>query len=357
MRNLTVVVGGQFGSEGKGKVVAHLCRNYRFDACVRVGGPNSGHTVTLNGRRTVLRQVPAGVVNPHTQLFIASGCLVDPEILQREIKMLGLSPDRLKIDRNASLLDRSDAEFERRIGLEGRIGSTATGVGSAVIKRILRKDSSIILEKRIDDYPFLIPYLADVSKEINRLCDAGKSTVIEGTQGFGLSLYHSSYYPFVTSRDVTASGFLSEVGVSPLLVTDIILVIRTFPIRVGGNSGDLPNEIDWETVRKESGYPHEIKELTSVTGRVRRVARLDIGLVKKAVQINRPTFIALMGVDYLDFKNRGVRSLESLSSRTHDFITSLERETGILVSLIGTGPSDFEIIDLNGRSRKGGKEV
>ena len=83
--------------------------------------------------------------------------------------------------------------------------------------------------------------------------EAGQRIIIEGTQGFGLSLLHSKYYPFVTSRDTTAAAFVSEAGLSPLDVDDIVLVLRAFPIRVGGNSGPLPNEIDWDTVTSESG--------------------------------------------------------------------------------------------------------
>jgi adenylosuccinate synthase len=199
--------------------------------------------------------------------------------------------------------------------------------------------------KLAKDIPRLQPFLADVSREVTTYHLEGKRVVIEGTQGFGLSVYHSPYYPCATSRDTTASGFASEVGVSPLFITEIVMVIRTFPIRVGGNSGPLPNEIDWEKITRESGYPHEIREFTTVTNKLRRVARFDLELVKKAIVSNMPTHIALMGVDYLDFKDKTARSYEELTPKAKEFVSWLETEIGVEISFIGTGPTDHELID------------
>jgi len=338
---IVVVVGGQFGGEGKGKVTAHLCREHGFDVAVRCGGPNSGHTVTINGKQVVLRQIPAGVVNPYTKLFLVVGCLIDLDVLLKEIDSFNLTSDRLKIDRNAVIIDSKYKEEEEKVGLRDRIGSTCSGTGIAVAKRALRVNGV----KLAKDVPELKPYLTDVSREVLKAHLDGRKIVIEGTQGFGLSVYHSPYYPYATSRDTTASGFISEVGISPLAVSDIIMVIRTFPIRVGGNSGPLPKEIDWETVQRESGYPYKIQEFTTVTKRLRRVARFDINLVKKAAEVNMPTKIALMGVDYLDYRNKGVKHYEGLTEKTKRFISWLEKEVGVGISFIGTGPSDYELVD------------
>ena len=350
--NVTVIVGGQFGGEGKGKITAHLCRTYAFDVVVRCGGPNSGHTITIDNKSIVLRQIPAGVVNPNTKLFLAAGCLIDINVLLEEIKFFNLTPDRLKIDKNAIIIDEGDIQNETDMKLKDRIGSTCTGVGSAAIKRILRKKDT----KLAKDISEFAPYITQVSQEVNELIDRGKRIIIEGTQGFGLSIYHSPYYPYTTSRDTTASGFLSEVGLSPLVVSNVIMVIRTFPIRVGGNSGPLPNEIDWETIQIESGYPYEIREFTTVTNRLRRVGRFDLDIVKKAVIANRPTEIALMGVDYLDYKNKGAKSHYSLTKETKVFISYLEKELEVGIKFIGTGPSDYEIIDLLQDSKAQGVE-
>jgi adenylosuccinate synthase len=351
---ITVVVGGQYGGEGKGKITAHLCRKYGFDIAVRCGGPNSGHTITIDGGQVVLRQIPAGVVNPHTKLFLAAGCLVDTNVLFKEIDLFNLSPHRLNVDRNAVTIDRKDIQKEKEMELDNRIGSTCTGTGIAVVKRALRL-KNLRLAK---DVPLLDPYLTEVSREVMISYLSGKKIVIEGTQGFGLSVYHSPHYPYVTSRDTTASGFLSEVGISPLTVSDVIMVIRTFPIRVGGNSGPLPREINWKTVQDESGYPYEIQEFTTVTKRLRRVARFDLEVVKRAVNANMPTRIALMGVDYIDYKNKKAKHYRELTQETKEFISWLERELGIKIAFIGIGPTDNELIDRleeheNGEERTG----
>jgi adenylosuccinate synthase len=338
---ITVVVGGQYGGEGKGKTVAHLCRNRGFDVAVRCGGPNSGHTITLNGRQVVLRQVPAGVVNPRTKLLLAAGCLLDQDVLFKEIELFSLNPNRLKIDRNAVIIKKDYAQKEKEAQLDNEIGSTCTGTGFAVSKRALRKKDV----KLAKDTPSLKPYLTEVSKEIMSCHISGKRIVVEGTQGFGLSVYHSPYYPYATSRDTTASGFLSEAGISPLAVSDIIMVLRTFPIRVGGKSGPLPQEITWKVIQFESRYPYEPKEFTTVTKKLRRVARFDVEIVKTAAVANMPTQIALMGVDYLDYKNKGVTSFDQLTAKTKEFVFWLEREIEAPMTLIGSGPTDSELVD------------
>ena len=214
-------------------------------------------------------------------------------------------------------------------------------MGVAVAKRILRREK-IRLAK---DTPELAQYISDVSEELSKYYERGKNIIIEGTQGFGLSLYHSPFYPFTTSRDTTAAAFISECGISPLIVTDIVMVLRTFPIRVGGNSGPLIHEIDWKTIQDESGYPYMVKEFTTVTGRLRRVGRFDINLVKKAVIINRPNSLALMGIDYLDYKDKGKISYDDLTDKAKEFILHLEKELNVEVKFIGTGPLDNEIIE------------
>ncbi len=339
---VTLVVGGQLGGEGKGKVTANLCREHHYDLAIRCGGPNSGHTFTIDGKQRVLRQVSVGVVDEKTKLGLAAGCIIDLDVLFDEIRSFDLTPDKLIVDRNAVIINEQCVQLERDSCLRPRIGSTCTGVGGAVSNRVLR-NGNVKLAK---DIPELKKFIGDLSEIANNYCLNGKKIIVEGTQGFGLSLYHSPYYPFATSRDTTASSFLSEVGLSPLKVSDIIMVIRTFPIRVGGNSGPLPNEICWDDIKKESGYPHEIKELTTVTQTLRRVARFDINLVKKASLVNSPTKIAVMGLDYLDYSNYRVKKYEDLTLNAKYFISHVERETKACVAYVGTGPLDHEILKL-----------
>jgi adenylosuccinate synthase len=198
------------------------------------------------------------------------------------------------------------------------------------------------------EHPWLKSLLTNVSEDVNEALDDGRKVLIEGTQGFGLSLYHSPHYPRTTSRDVTASAFLSEVGVSPLRVTDIVLVLRTFPIRVAGDqAGPLTDEITWEQLRLESGYPHEITEMTSVTKKIRRVGRFDWELATKSVQVNGPTTVAINGLDYLDCRNRGITDYAKVTFIAREFVDRLATALHVPVAILGTGPSIQEIIHVD----------
>jgi adenylosuccinate synthase len=340
--SLWIVVGGQFGSEGKGKVSAFITKTEGIDICVRCGGPNSGHSfVGENGRNIVVRQLPTGFIRSQTRLLIPAGALVDLEVLKGEIDNLKIPAERIGVDPNCFIIEARDRDTERSLQLRERLSSTLCGVGSAVSRRVLRAADARLAKDAGGQYPWLRPLLVreGVSTEINTALDERKSVLIEGTQGFGLSVYHSPYYPHCTSRDTTAAGFLSEVGVSPLRVTEIVAVFRTFPIRVAGSqAGPLKNEIDWETIRRESGYPHDIAERTSVTNKVRRVARFDWELARAAVGVNRPTHIAVNGLDYFDYVNLGKTHRESLSEKGLDFLAQFEDSVAQTPLLLGTGP-------------------
>ncbi|MGH7205603.1 MAG: adenylosuccinate synthetase [Nitrospiraceae bacterium] len=338
---LSVVVGGQYGSEGKGKITSHLALRDDVDIVVRCGGPNSGHTVDFGGQRHELRSLPAGFLNQQTRLLLATGSAINPEILLTEIKIAGIDPKRVGVDRHAGIISSSDGEEESKLLLRDRLGSTLSGTGAVVANRALRKSEF----KLAKDVPELRSFLTDVSAEVNATLDKGGKVIIEGTQGFGLSVYHSPHYPYATSRDTTASGFLSEVGVSPRLVTEIVMAIRTYPIRVAGNSGPLENEITWEEVRRRSGYPTDIREFTTTTKKLRRVGLFNLALVQKAATVNRPTQIALHGADYLSYRNKSVRSFHELEEGTRAFIEMLEQNLDVPVGLIGAGPANEELVD------------
>jgi adenylosuccinate synthase len=338
--SLWVIVGGQYGSEGKGKIAAVITQHEDIDICIRCGGPNSGHSfVAEDGTTTLVRQVPTGFVNPRTRLLIPAGALVDLKVLRAEMKALQLDAERVGVDRNAMIIEDSDRETEARLALRDRLSSTLCGVGSAVARRALRGADVRLAHDAAASEPWLRDVITDVSAEANEAVDLGGKVLVEGTQGFGLSLYHSQEYPKATSRDTTAAGFLSEVGLSPRLVTEIVVVFRTFPIRVAGEqAGTLENEITWERLQEESGCPHPIQELTSVTQKVRRVGRFNWKLVEAAVRVNRPTRLAINCIDYLDYSNRGRRTLEELTPRARAFIDALEARLSTPVAFVGTGP-------------------
>jgi adenylosuccinate synthase len=354
--SLWVVVGGQYGSEGKGKVAAFITCREGIDICIRCGGPNSGHSfVADDGSTKVVRQLPTGFVSPGTTLMIPAGALIDLDVLHHEIEMLGLDRDRVRIDRNAMVIEPSDRERERQLGLRERLSSTLCGVGSAVARRALRGNDVRLASHVTGSYPWLSCYLDDVSAGANAAIDQGKKVLVEGTQGFGLSLYHTTEYPKATSRDTTAAGLLSEVGLSPCLVSEIVVVFRTFPIRVAGEqAGSLrAGEITWEQLRQESGCPHPICEFTTVTGKTRRLGNFDWELAADAIRVNRPTRLAVNGLDYLQYSDRTVLTPEALSSRSREFLKHLS-DYGVAIEFLGIGPrpNDFLPFSVNPKALK-----
>jgi adenylosuccinate synthase len=334
-----VVVGGQFGSEGKGKISAIITLQEQIDLCIRCGGPNSGHSFQKqNGQLVLLRQLPTGFVRSQTRLLIPAGGLVDLEVLRSEIEALGLDAARVGVDRNAMVITTVDREKERELGLSERLSSTLCGVGSAVARRALRTSDVQLAANVATTQDWLRPYITDVSAEANTAVDSGKKILVEGTQGAGLSVYHSMFYPKATSRDTNAAGFISEVGLSPRLVSEIVLVFRTFPIRVAGaQAGPLNHELTWEELRRESNSPVPLDEYTSVTHKLRRVGRFDWEAARRAVMLNRPTRLALNFLDYLGFENRAASSWNDLNVQARSFVEDLE-DFRVPVNFIGTGP-------------------
>ena len=338
--SLWVVVGGQYGGEGKGKISAFITQQEEVDICIRCGGPNSGHSfVTENGDTVLLRQLPTGYIRPQTRLLIPAGALIDLEVLKYELDSLGLDGRRVGVDRNAMIIEECDKNRESQLQLRERLSSTLCGVGSAVARRAMRGAKVKLAARFASEISWLSELITDVSDEANRAIDCGKKVLVEGTQGFGLSLYHSESYPKATSRDTTASAFLSEVGLSPTLVTEIVAVFRTFPIRVAGEqAGPLRDEITWDILQTESGFPHPVQEMTTVSRKIRRIGRFDWELAKRAATVNRPSRIAVNGLDYIDYRNRGILSIEYLTASGRNFLSRIERELDTPVGFWGTGP-------------------
>lgn len=339
---LTVVVGGQYGSEGKGKLVSYLASKARLPvSAVRSGGSNAGHTAIAKGKTFRLRQLPAGVVVEGCNLYLSAGMLIDLPVLLREIEECQVEPERLRIDRNAMLIGPEDRDQETQSELDCRIGSTLTGTGAATARKVLR-DRSVVLASSV---PALRPYVGDVSEELNRRLDRREQVIVEGTQGFGLSLHHSTHFPFATSRDTSASGFLAEAGLSPRIVDDIYLVLRTYPIRVGGNSGPLEAELAWEVITSRSRYPRSLAEYTTVTGKLRRVGEFDWELARRAVDVNRPTTIAIHGADYLNYGSFGKHAWGDLTDDVRKFVDLVEARLSTPVGFVFTGPEEDQLVD------------
>lgn len=328
---VSIVIGGQFGSEGKGKVALEIATRMRAAAVIRVGGPNSGHTALRpNGEVCALRQLPASVLWPESVAVLPSGSLIDVDLFLEEVARLGLGPDRVRVSPRATLVTAQDQAAESRDRLPERIGSTGSGTGAALVRRIQRGSTAVLAA----DHPKLAPFLQDTNAYLRSLLDEDRRVVIEGTQGYGLSLTHGDY-PKVTSRDVTAGTFVSEAGVSPLDVDDVTMVIRTFPIRVAGDSGDLYGETSWSAIALRAGLPDDYVELTTATRKIRRVGLFEPSLVRRAITMNAPTRIVL---NHLDYVSGSVRDGE-FDREAMDFLADVEAGIGRRVDWVGTGPA------------------
>lgn len=340
-----VVVGGQYGSEGKGNICDFLAGEY--GVLVRVGGPNAGHRVADPKYDYV--HMPSGTGgNRDAKILIGAGTTLDVVRVFKEIVDWGLQPDRLSIDPQAIVIEQSDRALEEE--LAKKIGSTKKGVGVATARKILGRDEEVHLNARVRlarDVPELTPYLREVTDELELAYRAGKRVLLEGTQGTDLSLHHG-IYPSVTSRETTASGCLADAGIAPKRVDRVYMVTRTYPIRVGGQSGEMGIEIDFETVAGRSGLAVEeitATEVGTVSGKKRRIAEFSWERVRRAAQLNGATDIVLTFADYIDQANCDARSFDDLTNETKEFIGKLERLTGVPVTLIAVGFGRDKIID------------
>lgn len=339
---LVVLVGGQYGSEGKGAIAKHLA--YDFNVHVRVGSPNAGHTLYWNGEKHVQQSIPCGWINPFATIVIGRGALLNMKQLMKElVHTLSYYPDflsRLKIDAKAGVLSEKFHEMEGGVNgeMHRRIGSTGEGVGPARIARLLRDPEKFhLFEEVAEEYGLEQCVTYNTPKLLADLQDQGKNILIEGTQGSGLSLLHS-HWPYCTSIDTNAAGIISEVGIAPSRVTDVLMVCRTFPIRVAGNSGPMQNEISWDELNSRLHCSIQA-EKTTVTKKIRRIAEWDQDLFEQSLMLNAPTSIALTFADYVDPSVKDVNLIEEVkkSEKLNEFIDS---KPGLrpLLQFIGTGP-------------------
>jgi adenylosuccinate synthase len=336
---VSIVVGGQFGSEGKGKVALEIVRRERAAAVIRVGGTNSGHTAVGADHETyALRQLPAAAVDHSVQVILPAGSYIDLEIFNAELKRLRLDSNRVSISPMARIITDEHKRWERTVGLGPAIGSTQSGTGAAVMAMTARGAIGFPLQsKQAADEPKLKPFLKDTTSQVRSLLDSGKRIVIEGTQGYGLSLLQGGYWPKVTSRDTSAAGFLAEAGLSPRDVDDVTMVIRCHPIRVAGDSGPLTGETTWETIAAEAGLPLDYREYTTVTGKVRRVGRFDPALVRRAIAANNPSRLVMNHLDYVDPRVKA----GSLTAKAMEFVEQIERDIERRIDWLGTGPASL----------------
>ena len=337
MAKNVVVIGTQWGDEGKGKIVDWLTDH--VEAVVRFqGGHNAGHTLVINGKKTIVRLIPSGIMHPGKKCFIGNGVVVSPEAIMKEIGELeaaGLDVrGRLRISEAAPLIlphhVALDAARERAKG-ESKIGTTGRGIGPAyedkVARRAIRiqdlyarerfaaklgevldyhnfvlknyfKADIVDFQKTLDDTlalgEKLRPMVADVSAEINAIIASGKSLLFEGAQAALLDIDHGTY-PFVTSSNCVAGQAAAGAGVGPRQLHYILGVAKAYATRVGG--GPFPTELDDEVGEHLRARGNEFG---AVTGRPRRCGWFDAAALKRAVQLNGLTGLCITKLDVLD---------------------------------------------------------
>jgi len=326
----TVIVGAFWGDEGKGKIVSYLALKDKLDFCVRTGSVNAAHTVWMEGKHYALHMVPAAFLNPKCRLLIGAGTNIHIARFLEEVEVTKVK-NRIGVDQQASIIEEKHAIQDKTSAHLKGLGTTGWGVGPALEERVRRT------AKLAKDIAELQPYLADVTTEVNEGIDADKKVLLEGTQGFLLSLFYGTY-PYVTGRDTGAAAICSEAGVGPTRVDDVLIVYKSFITRVG--AGPLPGEITMEEAKKRGWF-----ETAAGTGRNRRSAPFDFELAKKVAKINGATQAAMTKLDCLFPDCRSAKKFDDLSKDAKQFIKEVEKRTGIPVVLIGTGPEALDIID------------
>jgi adenylosuccinate synthase len=341
-----VLIGGQYGSEGKGNIVGHIAPEY--DLLVRVGGPNAGHQVYAEPVPEKYFHLPSGTKRaPNARLLLGPGAVINPKKLLEEIARHGVDRQRLTIDAQAMIITDDDmAEEKERFE---NISSTAQGVGIASARKMTGRSDykdgkAAFLAKDCAD---LAPFIGSAREVLADAFVRGDRVLLEGTQGSSLSLHHG-LYPHVTTRDTTVSGCLADAGIAPSNVRKIIMVCRTYPIRVGGPSGPMEYEVRMEEIHKRSNIPLDpLKEAerTTTTNKPRRIAEFDWVQFKNSVQLNGPSDIALTFVDYFGIENRSAFRFEQLNEETIKFVEEVERVSGRPVSLLSTSFNWRNVID------------
>lgn len=342
---LSVVVGGQAGSEGKGAVTARLVRRSTSTGqtvhAVRVAGHNAGHTAyDGDGRKWAVRTVPAAAVDPDAILWIGAGSELQLEVLAAEVNAFeeaGIAVrDRLYIDSSATVIE--DRHFEAETGMHEKMGSTGKGVGAARADRIMRTAKTVAdYREQFERYGMVVN---NTGPTLRDLAGAHDHVIIEGTQGYQLGV-HTASYPFTTSSDCRAIDFLAMAGIDPGATPggyDVWAVLRRYPIRVAGNSGPLEDEVSWERLGLEP-------EKTTVTQKTRRVGEWNDAWAREAVDANGGRHLVRVALTMADQAHPeiagwdGAFPVHRLPAELISFLDRIETVTGVRPELVGTSPT------------------
>ena len=413
MKNNIFLIGTHWGDEGKGKVVDVLSEN--ASACVRFqGGHNAGHTLVINDKKFVLHLIPSGILRDNVKSIIGNGVVVSIDALITEIDELTINKislhDKLFISQNCHLILPThialDKARENSLGKKS-IGTTGRGIGPCYEDKVSRKgirfldlqnvdifqkklaqlmefhnfilkeyykeetiDISFVRDDILNKYKKISSFIINTDEYINQLCKSG-GVVFEGAQGTMLDVDHGTY-PYVTSSNTTLSGVISGTGINMGLVNYGLGITKAYSTRVG--HGPFPSELNNEQglrIGKIGG------EVGATTGRTRRCGWLDLKVLKKAIQINNLSGIALTKIDVLDHFDKisictnygsinyetfevedlefitlpgwesstvGITEFNSLPKNAKAYIETIEKLTDTPVDIISTGPARDEII-------------
>lgn len=390
---LTVILDASAGSSGKGKIGSFITEHAdNWDFCCNTFMPQAGHWIKLDDGREYFYQTLNSCTyqDKYEKMYIGPGSTIELSALFREIEENNVPPHKLGISPVTSILQDIDASFERgEMDLDGNVlhdthsgtmskGSTCHGCGAAKARKILRRPNVVLAR----DIPELQEFLCDVPIEIMDRLDKGQSGLLEIAQGFQLSYLLSNMYPYCTSRNCTVSAGLDDMMLPPLYAGNVILNLRTYPIRINNkkyigkdgrhltwdevkngvphevkefNSGpgyDDQEEMSWDELTKISGSPDQIMEMTSVTKLPRRVFSFSQNNLRQAIKYNKTGHNCYLSVNFMNYVDYNLTEKRNVCDVTYkakswleDNILPVQKENpSSVVAFLGTGARTDDMI-------------
>lgn len=369
---LNVVTDAMYGSTGKGLMSSALAQKHRPGILTTTNAPNAGHSTTNDaGSKYVAKALPAAAIlmrwldNYEPNIFVGATAAFTIQQMLKEIELTGCG-ETLTIHDRAGVVTEEHAARERDAASGTKhLASTMQGCGALLADKVMRRQDLKLARDYEELKPFLLsvgyPTAKSMPEVLRYQLDSGETGLHEGAQGFSLDINHGHSFPHCTSRSTTATQNLADLGLPIKYMGDVYLVTRPYAIRVGhvvengekvGDSGGWyhdQHEITWDDVAKEAGAPPEIAqgELTTVTGRLRRVATCSEYQLREASLVNGATKLAFNFANYVDWAVFGTNDLERLTPKVWDKIKYFEDVMQIPCALVGTGPQLNHVIYLD----------
>lgn len=324
---VNILMGGQFGSEGKGAVANWIAKtNPGMDAVAARISPNSGHTFYMDGEKHVVRQFPvSAIVNPNTKIYFSPESVIDYHLFNKEKELYDIDDKRIWIHPRAAVIEPDDSSVECRNTTLTGISSTCSGTGVARVAKIMREHRRIAIQhEELKEYVIRNPD-SRIAEIMTR-----RKAFVETSQGFDLSLNYGFHYPHVTSTDITTASVLAGLPAHPEDLGNVMLVFRAYPIRVGnggGYSGDTwfdSKEIDFSDIGVAPEY-------TTVTNRKRRLFTFSKMQYAEAIRMIRPTHVLINFVNYIPEKD------------IHNFFIAVNRIRRPDFIMVGHEPEDVAV--------------